>query len=354
MGKLNVRGVKDKSKLSENIKKVLLRSTKNLSWLKKGDTVLLKPALNSPDPYPSTTNPLTLKVVAETLREKGAKVFAADQSGIEYVLQDKSRKIKGSSKENYVRSGMVNSGVDFIGFEELGWEKYYKYKSKKTKSWKNGFYVSDLIDEVDHTINIPRLSTHMQSGVTLGFKNWVGIIRDDSRLEFHADGPYNTVMRFFARKSNLNKHYPKQYSFFKKMVEIYDAVKNKNRLTLVVGDKTQLTFGPDKTTAKFFNAHLHEPKPALVFASENPVLFESFSVAYLKTLYNKVSKTKKALNKINFKINKQASEISEQKVWENPFVKHALELGFGKKETNVIYKNVPSNLKIKLTKELSQ
>ena len=50
------------------------------------DIVLLKPALNSPDPYPSTTHPLAIRVVADLLEERGANLVIGDQSRIEHVL----------------------------------------------------------------------------------------------------------------------------------------------------------------------------------------------------------------------------------------------------------------------------
>jgi len=98
---------------------VFLKATDDLAWLGEGDVVLLKPALNSPDPYPSTTHPLTIRVVAQLLEERGAKVVIGDQSGIEHVLHHPKGVIRGSTRESYVHSG-IGSKEDtrFFSFED--------------------------------------------------------------------------------------------------------------------------------------------------------------------------------------------------------------------------------------------
>ena len=108
--------------LTTSIREVLLESSDSFSWLDKGDTVLLKPALNSPDPYPATTHPLALEVTSKLLAEHGAKVVIGDQSGIEYLLHHPGGVIRGSSLSNYIRSG---NGIKrrypvFASFEDGG------------------------------------------------------------------------------------------------------------------------------------------------------------------------------------------------------------------------------------------
>ena len=187
--KLYIYGVKEQKNLESSIKNILLKSTNDLSWLSKGDVVLLKPALNSPDPYPATTDPVTIEVIARLLIQRGARVVIGDQSGIGHVLHSPNGTVKGSSKGNYEKSGMKRmKEIPFAAFEEEGWDKgFYRYKSDGL-SWKHGFFITNWVKKVDHIINLPRLSTHVQAGVTLGFKNFVGLLREDSRLEFHMNG----------------------------------------------------------------------------------------------------------------------------------------------------------------------
>ncbi len=73
---LYVNGVEpdiSKDALAKDIEDLFLKSTNNLDWLSSGDLVLLKPALNSPHPYPSTTHPLAIKVISKILKEKRGK-----------------------------------------------------------------------------------------------------------------------------------------------------------------------------------------------------------------------------------------------------------------------------------------
>ncbi|MDN7026223.1 DUF362 domain-containing protein, partial [Methanoculleus sp. FWC-SCC1] len=55
--------------LAAAIRDMMLQASDNLAWLSPGETVLLKPALNSGDPYPSTTHPLAVHAVADLLAE---------------------------------------------------------------------------------------------------------------------------------------------------------------------------------------------------------------------------------------------------------------------------------------------
>ena len=65
--------IPDARVISSAIRNVILKATDNLSWLSAGETVFLKPALNSPDPYPATTHPLAIGVTAELLAERGQR-----------------------------------------------------------------------------------------------------------------------------------------------------------------------------------------------------------------------------------------------------------------------------------------
>ena len=65
----------------------LVNSATDFSWLKPGDTVLLKIALNSGNPYPMTTDPWLVRCMVALLSEKGAStILAGDQSGAEHVV----------------------------------------------------------------------------------------------------------------------------------------------------------------------------------------------------------------------------------------------------------------------------
>jgi uncharacterized protein (DUF362 family) len=338
---------------------VLLKSTDNLAWLSPGDVVLLKPALNSGNPYPSTTHPLSIHVISKILTEKGAKVVIGDQSGIRNVLHDSTGVIYGNSRDNYINAGMSTiCDKRFIGFEEKGWnEGFSHYSSDKTSSWPNGFYVTNWIHKADHIINLPRLSTHVQAGATLGFKNMIGILRDDSRMEYHANGPYNFFIKTAAHGSRLKSIDDKSGAFFEKIVEISDAVREKLRLTLFVATKAQTTFGPNRYALELgktgiAKAHVMDLNPGMVFGSADPVAAEAFALALLKDVTKSVPFFHKLLQRLILFSNKNITELNKIPVKNHPYIRHAINIGLGKMQGQIIYGDVPNTVQDRLKEYL--
>lgn len=348
MSKLFVTKTTEK-KLSKDIERIFLKVTKELSWLKRGDTVLLKPALNSGSSYPATTHPLAVAVIRRILTTHGAKVIIGDQSGIEHVVHTPTGVLRGSSRELFLRSGMGTSRMNFIGFEELDWHLgFSNFNSKKISSWQNGFFVSNLVQEVDHIINLPRLSTHVCAGVSLGLKNMVGILRQDSRIELHADGPFSKQINSFSRGSELRTDYADEERFLEKIAEISLSIQNKLRLTLYVGTEAQTVFGPDARTVNLLKAINPKINEKIVFASDDLVASETFAYAFLKYLQQHKTPTipKKLESLLFFKSRK--NHLSAFKPWENPAIKHAQKIGLGNVKFEIDWGDVSEELKTSL------
>lgn len=346
--------------LSCAIRETFLNATDNLSWLREGETVLLKPALNSPDPYPATTHPLALEVVTRSLTERGAKVVIGDQSGIEHVLHHPAGVIRGSSRENYARSGMGRrDDPRFVSFEDGGWDEGFRhYTSANTKSWRDGFFITTWTQKADHIICLPRVSTHSQAGATLGFKCMVGMVREDSRMEFHANGPYNRFITSAARGSCLHAEDDGSGLFFEKIVEISDAVRDKLRLTLFVATRAQATFGPDRSGVRLGpiglgRAHEIVLKPGLVFASSDPVAAEAFALAVLKDLKQSVPFIPRQSERVFLYQNRNVQDISTIPVREHPYTRHATAIGLGEMPGDIHFSEVPENLQDRIRKHLS-
>lgn len=350
---------KSDSLLKSNIKDVFLRSTDNISWLSPGDVVLLKPALNSPYPYPSTTHPFSIHVISKILTEHGAKIIIGDQSGIGYVLHHSEGIIRGNTKENYIKSGMGTADEKkFISFEDEGWDEgFHHYISNKTKSWPNGFYITNLIQQADHIINLPRLSTHSQAGTTLGFKNMVGCLREDSRLEFHANGPYNYFIKNCARGSLLESVDDKSDTFFEKIVEISDATREKLRLTLFVATKAQATFGPDRQSLelgklKIGKSYVVNLDPGMVFGSADPVAAESFALGLLKDIKKSLPFFQRIYERLILFSNSNITKIDKLPVREHPYIRHGIHINLGEIPSQIIYNDVPDTFQSRLRKTL--
>ena len=363
-GKIFVEGIEydtDNNFLRGVIKNIFLKSTNNLEWLSKGDVVLLKPALNSDNPYPSTTHPLAVNVISKILSKRGADVVIGDQSGLGHVIQDNKGVIRGHTHDNFIKSGMgTDEDHNFISFESRGWkEGFIHYCSDHTPSWPNGFYMTKCIEEADHIINLPRLSSHSQAGVTLGFKNMVGILRDDSRMDFHANGPFNNFIKREARGSTLKSVDDGSGTFIEKIVEISDAIKGKLRSTLFVGTKAQATFGPNQSEVKLGRleigkANIVNLNPALVFAGSDPVAVESFAFALMKDMRNSLPPSSKLFPSLILSSNEIVKQVDEIPVREQTFISHAIAIGLGKMPDQINYSMVPVKLQERLKKYLEE
>ncbi|NIQ39715.1 MAG: DUF362 domain-containing protein [Proteobacteria bacterium] len=230
----------------------------DFSWLSRGDTVLIKPAANSPRPYPATTSPLSIRGLVSLLEEKGAgKVIVADKSGVQYVYHD-GKGQRGSSRnvmtENGLHQAALESGAELHYFDEKSYDDYFGDRPEHNNHWSGELILPNILNQVDHVVLLPRVSRHVLAGTTLGLKAAVGWLRDDSRLELHRDAK----------------------SFFQKIAEINDAkvLMQKLRLVLTVATKVQTTFGPDHGFAT-------EPDPGLVFGSASLLAHDMVSLGWL-------------------------------------------------------------------------
>jgi len=136
------------------------RAATDFGWLASGDAVLIKPALNSGNPYPATTSPEGIGAMVELLKEKGAgRVIVSDMSGIEFVkLTPES--LKGSSRELMYATGMaqaaLEAGAELHFPEEAGWDAFFEDYPVDDTYWKGGIMMPDILQEVDHIVLMPR------------------------------------------------------------------------------------------------------------------------------------------------------------------------------------------------------
>jgi uncharacterized protein (DUF362 family) len=230
----------------------------DFSWLSRGDSVLLKPACNSGNPYPATTDPVALRAVIGLLKEKGAgRVIVADMSGVQFVRFSKDE-LSGSTRALMESAGMaravIDAGAEVHAFEEAGWDGFFEAMPQDGDSWKGPLMLPAVLREVDHVILMPRCSRHLLAGSTLALKAAVGWWRHDSRLEYHRD-----AATFSEKTADANS-----------VAEIRD----KQRLVLTSATRMLTTFGPDE-------GYVLEPDHGIVFASEDLVSHDVLSAAWL-------------------------------------------------------------------------
>ncbi|MDR3561653.1 MAG: DUF362 domain-containing protein [Negativicutes bacterium] len=248
-----------KDETSFAVFKNMIDKATDFSWLKKGDKVLVKLALNSGNPNPATSDPWSLDCLLKILNERGAKVYVGDQSGVRNVYWTAAGQQRGSSRTFCQTAGLMEvieaNGATPVFFEERGYDSYIKTLPVGNHHWKNPLRITSFVNEVDHIVYLPRLGSHGFADLTSGMKIGVGFLREDSRREFHQGGENYYVM----------------YEEINEVPEI----KSKLRLIVTAGRKVMSLIGPDA-------GYILEPWAAPVFASENLMAHEIFAYAYLQ------------------------------------------------------------------------
>lgn len=261
---------------SDDVVKRAVRETAeaadDFEWLSQGDTVFIKPALNSGNPYPATTSPAAVAAVIELLRERGAgRVLIGDMCGVQHVKLT-PEKLTGSSRRLMHASGMAQAaeaaGAELFFFEEAGWNAFFEDHPLKGSHWKGPIMMPRILEEVDHIVLMPRCARHVLAGSTLGLKAAVGWWRHDTRLEYHHDA------------SDLHE----------KTAEgnIVSTLLNKQRLVISAADRILSSFGPDK-------GYVSRPGTGLMMASRSVVAHDMVSLAWLLENRTEAPKSEKGV-----------------------------------------------------------
>jgi uncharacterized protein (DUF362 family) len=232
------------------------------TWLSPGDRVFLKLALNSPYPFPATTDPCVLDCMIKLLRDNGAgEILAGDQSGIGHVNHTRITN-KGSSRECCAASGLLDvitsNDATPIFFEEAGYDNGYRpvHPSPPHHWGPAPLYMTKAMDDVDHIIYLPRVANHAIAGKTFGLKLPIGFLRDDTRIyTLHLD-----LLNFYAKYVELN---------------FIPEIASKLRLTVSSGRSVLTTNGPDQ-------GEIVTPDIGLIFASEDLLANDLLASAWLE------------------------------------------------------------------------
>ena len=146
------------------------------SFLTPGSTVLVKPSSNSGNPYPFNTSPAAVHWTVERLYEAGAgHVIVADQSY--YITSTET-----NMKNNGIYDAATAAGAEVLYLENRSWLAVH---DEQAGTWEGVFHLSDILEEVDHIVSLPRISTHIDSGFTIALKIWVGTLDPEDRKRMH-------------------------------------------------------------------------------------------------------------------------------------------------------------------------
>lgn len=178
-------------KIKGNNLKVEIEKTVGLiggmkKFVNKGSKVLLKPNLVYPYPPPMITSPEFIKAVAELVFEAGAKeVWIGDSSS--YTGKPQYGNSRWENKDIFKIHGIdkiaETTGAKILNFDEC---ETVRVKIKDGIILKEVDFFKPVLD-ADIIINLPALKMHFQTLVTLGIKNYHGIITDYWKMQFHKD-----------------------------------------------------------------------------------------------------------------------------------------------------------------------
>jgi uncharacterized protein (DUF362 family)/Pyruvate/2-oxoacid:ferredoxin oxidoreductase delta subunit len=195
--------------------------------LRFGDRVLLKPnclsAHHGPDQPVNTRAEIVEAVGRYLLKHYPIKLLIADSSGMGSY---------GKSKRVYALMGLdrvaANLGADLVNLEDFGLCECHNPEGRIITDFK----ATALLEQVEAIINIPKLKTHILTGVTGAVKNVLGLLPGSLKRDVHVAAPTGVAMA-------------------KALVDIYGGIKRKVSLVLHVldGITAMEGMGPSKGKA---------------------------------------------------------------------------------------------------------
>ena len=304
----------DPSRTGEAIRRVV-ELTGGMDWLAPGQTVVIKPALNSAGQFPFTASPVSCAELVRMCLERGAaKVYVADEMGFEHTATKhwKTGKFAGFEKDHTIQSfkkAGITDAVTKVGdeldaadrihittFREEGWRRHefldqideqsskgstlhnrwLRQQLKQAEKWSGdkarrkyiprlfdakfkkatpGLYVPKLLDKADHIINVFRISAHVWSHYTMAIKNWVGIMRPDDRVWMHQ---LNYLKNNRHAENGLGNDHPIRTEplYHEQLPDLHLPHLEKERLCVADATQIILTGGPDGTDRPICRANL--------------------------------------------------------------------------------------------------
>jgi uncharacterized protein (DUF362 family) len=250
--------------VSYSIKKAL-DMIGGLDFIKSGDSVLLKLALNSPNPFPATTSPSMVAELIKLLHDRGAgKILVGDKS-------PSWRNTMDCMKKTGIYQAAIDEGAEPVEFEDLD---MVHVLPGLAIHWPGGFSMPKLFNQVDHIIALPTLRTHLLAGFTMGLKIFVGVLPQDDRFFIHSSP-----------------------DFLQGIAEIALCT-DKIRLSILDARQGFSEDGPDQGTLI---------NPNTIIASKNVVAADAVGLALLKSIGT-------------------TSDLMSTSVWDHPTIKRGVHI----------------------------
>lgn len=241
--------VKAKKDLKSTIKLAVDSIGGFKKYIKKNETVMIKPNFNSDDPFPASSDPIFVKAVAELLYENGAKKVLLGESSGPYW-----KPTMGVLDKMGMLDIAKEANIEVHSFDKEKWVKV-NIKGK----YLNKVNLASLALKVDKIVYLPCMKTHSGGRFTLSLKLTMGMIKNLDRYKMHA-------FRLEEKIADIN-------------------LARKPDLIIMDGRKCFVTGGPTCGVVK---------EPKIILASNNQVAIDVEALKILKKYKEK--------NKLNMPI----------------------------------------------------
>jgi uncharacterized protein (DUF362 family) len=153
-----------------------IRLAGGLGFIRPGDSVLLKPAVNSGNAYPATTDPEVVQIVARLVLEAGGAPFVADRTMFLH-----------STRAAFERTGILDAArsleIPCLALEDadVAWVRHPLAVNWPDRTLR----VYRPVLAADHIIGLCTPRTHSRGDFTMAMKNAVGIVDGAARVRMH-------------------------------------------------------------------------------------------------------------------------------------------------------------------------
>jgi uncharacterized protein (DUF362 family) len=164
----------------DDVKRTVAKSLELLGGLEQlirsGETVLVKPNFNSPDPFPASTDLIFLRAVLELLMDAGAEPLVGESAG----------GLWRPTRNTVARMGIPNflkeMDVKFVAFDDQDTEWV---EVPIEGDYLHRVTVPKVAYEADRLVYLPCMKTHQYARFALSLKLPMGFVHPAERLAFH-------------------------------------------------------------------------------------------------------------------------------------------------------------------------
>jgi len=169
-----------KTTVESDLKSSIVKSVSDIGgfekFVKRGETVLLKPNFNTADPFPASSDLGFLKAIVELVYECGAKIVMIGDSS---TMSLNTRKVMEELGVFDLEKMEVPPRI--YNFDKRNWIKKQVPDGKFLKT----VSVTEILERADKLILLPNLKTHSHAQFTGALKLSVGFMKPIERVRLH-------------------------------------------------------------------------------------------------------------------------------------------------------------------------